>query len=295
MLSTVAMGTSRRRTFLGLLAIAAMVFGACGGDSATAAPGASDGAAASQAAVSGNGPKIFVVGGKPDDPFWSKVKKGVDDQAKVVEAYGGSVTWLGPANYDNLGPDAAKLIQNALSQDPDGVIGPDWVPEAMDPAFKAVVDAGVPLIVYNAGGIEKATELGALNFVGNDEYVAGVGGGEYFAKNGVKNVLCVNTLPGTTNIEARCKGIADGMAANGGTSSQLPLPSNQFGDQTAVAQAIKASLLHDPSIDGVVTVSRLMGRPPRAESSRRASPTRSNSARSTSTRPASTASRRERS
>jgi simple sugar transport system substrate-binding protein len=244
---------SRRRTALGLLAASAVVFSACGGTTATAAPGAS-GDASSQPAASGDGPKIFVIGGKPDDPFWSKVKKGVDDQAKVVEAYGGSVTWLAPANYDNLGPDAAKLIQNALSQDPDGVIGPDWVPEAMDPAFTAVVDAGVPLIVYNSGGIEAAQSLGALNYVGNDEYVAGVGGGEYFAKAGAKNVLCINTLPGTANIEARCKGIADGMAAAGGSSTQLPLPSTQFGDQTAIAQAIKAALLQDPTIDGAVTI-----------------------------------------
>ena len=259
MLFTVAARVTKGRAALGMLAVTALLFSACGEATATAAPAASDGSATSQPAASGDGPKIFVVGGKPDDPFWSKVKKGVDDQAKVVEAYGGSVTWLGPQTYDNLGPDAAKLLQNALSQNPDGVIGPDWVPEAMDPAFKAVVDAGVPLIVYNSGGIEKAVELGALNYVGNDEYVAGVGGGEYFAKNGATNVLCVNTLPGTTNIEARCQGIADGMAANGGTSSQLPLPSNQFGDQTAVAQAIKASLLQDPSIDGVITVSAADG------------------------------------
>src|SRR6185503_11523427 len=62
-----------------------------------------------------DGAKIFVIGGKPDDPFWSKVKKGADEAGKVAELSGGSVTWLGPQNYDNLGPDAAKLIRTALS------------------------------------------------------------------------------------------------------------------------------------------------------------------------------------
>jgi simple sugar transport system substrate-binding protein len=243
------------RKALGFMAIAAMlVVSACGSSTATTAPGASDGAAATTA-PSGDGPKIFVVGGKPDDPFWSKVKKGVDDEAKVVEAYGGSVTWLAPANYDNLGPDAAKLIQNAIAQGADGVIGPDWVPEAEDPAFKAVVDAGIPLIIYNAGGIEAADRLGALNYVGNDEYTAGLGGGEYLGANGVKHILCVNTLPGTANIEARCKGLADGIAKSGGTSTDLPLPSSQFGDQTAIAQAVKAALAKDATIDAAVTIS----------------------------------------
>lgn len=55
------------------------------------------------------GAKIFVIGGKPDDPFWSIVKRGAEDAGKVVQAEGGSVTWLGPQNYDNLGVDAAEL------------------------------------------------------------------------------------------------------------------------------------------------------------------------------------------
>ena len=81
----------------------------------------------------------------------------------------------------------------------------------------------------NAGGADKAHELGAINYIGNEEYPAGVAGGEYFASHGQKNLLCVNTLPGATNTEARCKGVADAMAAGGGASTQLPLPTTSFG------------------------------------------------------------------
>lgn len=210
---------------------------------------------AGAATAMADGAKIFVIGGKADDPFWSKVKKGADDAGKVAELTGGSVTWLGPQNYDNLGPDAAKLIRTALSQNPSAVVGPDWVPEAMDDAFKEVVAAGVPLIIYNSGGMDAAKRLGALNYVGNEEYPAGLGGGEYFGGKGSKNVLCVNTLPGATNTEDRCKGIADGIAKSGGKSSQLPLPSSSFGNPTAVAEAIKAALLKDDTIDGLITIS----------------------------------------
>jgi simple sugar transport system substrate-binding protein len=258
--------TVKRWASLGALAVsAALVAGACNSGTPSTAPVASTAAsqaaaastAPSQASAGGSvkGANIFVVGGKPDDPFWSKVKKGVDDEAKVVEAYGGSVTWLAPQNYDNLGPDAAKLIQTALTQNPSGVIGPDWVPEAEDPAFQAVVAAKVPLIIYNAGGIDAANKLGALDYVGNDEYTAGLGGGEYLGQNGVKHILCVNTLPGTTNIEARCKGLADGIAKSGGTSTELPLPSSQFNDQSAIAQAVKAALAKDSTIDAAVAIS----------------------------------------
>ena len=125
----------------------------------------------------------------------------------------------------------------------------------MDDAFKAVTDAGVPLIIYNAGSMEGARQLGAMNFIGNDDYVAGVAGGEFFTAHASKNVLCVNTIPGAANLEARCKGLADGMAKAGGVSNQLPLPATTFGDPTAVAQAIKAALTGDPTIDGLITIS----------------------------------------
>ena len=226
-----------------------------GKPSAGSSSDAGSGTTAAAANAGSGGTAIFVIGGKSDDPFWSKVKRGVDDAAKVVQAQGGSVTFLGPQNYDNLGPDAAKLIDSAVSQGAAAVIGPDWVPEAEDAAFKRVVQKGIPLFIYNAGGIEAANKLGALNYIGSDEYTAGKAGGEFFGKQGAKNVLCVNTVPGASNTEARCRGIADGVKATGGTSKQLPMPSSNFGNPTAVAQGIKAALLKDDTIDGVVTIS----------------------------------------
>jgi simple sugar transport system substrate-binding protein len=207
------------------------------------------------AAQEAEGPRIFVIGGKSDDPFWSKVKRGADDAGLVVAANGGSVTWLGPQTYDNLGPDAARLILNAVSQDADGIVGPNWVPEAMDEAFEQVVASGIPLVIYNAGGMDAASRLGAINYIGSEEYAAGLGGGRFFGASGRTNVLCVNTLPGATNTEDRCRGIADGISETGGTSTQLPLPSSTFGNPTAVAQAIVAALLDDETVDGVVTIS----------------------------------------
>ena len=172
----------------------------------------------------------------------------------MVEANGGSVNYLRLVNYDNFAPDVVQLIRTAISMEVDGLVIPNWVPEAEDPAIKDAIAAGIKVILMNAGGAEKAKELGAINYVGSDEYVAGVAGGEYFAGNGQKNILCINTLPGTANIEARCKGVIDGITGKGGKGAQLPLPSTSFGDPTAVAEAIKAELLKDETIDGLITI-----------------------------------------
>ncbi|NVO27226.1 substrate-binding domain-containing protein [Donghicola sp. C2-DW-16] len=197
---------------------------------------------------------IFVIGGKPDDPFWSRVKKGAEDAGVVAQAQGGSVTWLGPQNYDNLGPDAAELIRQAIDQGADAIVGPDWVPEAMDPAFQAVVDAGIPLVIYNAGGLDAADRLGALNYVGAVDYKSGYAAGEYLGNAGHKNGACVNTLPGAANIEAFCSGFNAGVEATGGKGSVLQLPATSFGDATAVAQAVRAHLLQNPDIDALFAI-----------------------------------------
>lgn len=198
--------------------------------------------------------EIFVIGGKPDDPFWSIVKRGAEDAGIVVKAQGGSVTWLGPQNYDNLGVDAAELIRQAIDQGADAIVGPDWVPEAMDPAFEAVVAAGIPLVIYNAGGIGAADKLGAMNYVGSDDYKGGVAAGEYLAENGNLNGVCINTLPGAANIEAFCSGFLEGITNGGGKGTVLPLPATSFGSATAVAQAVQAHLLQNPDINAVFTI-----------------------------------------
>jgi simple sugar transport system substrate-binding protein len=243
------------RLVVGTTVVTAVLLASACGSSGGKSTSSSSGGSSPAAAGSGKGPKIFAIGGKADDPFWSRVKRGADDAGKVVSSQGGSVTWLGPQNYDNLGPDAAKLIQTAISQGATAIVAADWVPEAEDSALQAAVSAKIPLIVYNAGGLDAANKVGALNYVGSDEGVAGKAGGEYFGSHGAKNVLCINTLPGAANSEARCKGVAEGLSTSGGTSKQLPLPSSSFGNPTAVAQAIKAALLKDSSIDGVITIS----------------------------------------
>lgn len=198
---------------------------------------------------------IAVIGGSNDDAFWNIIKKGIDDATPAVEANGGSVNYLRLVNYDNFAPDVVQLIRTAISMEVDGLVIPDWVPEAEDPAIKDAVAAGIKVILMNAGGADKAKELGAINYVGSDEYVAGKAGGTYFGAHGQKNVLCINTLPGTANIEARCQGVIDGITEAGGKGAQLPLPSTSFGDATAVAEAIKAELIKDETIDGVITIS----------------------------------------
>lgn len=198
--------------------------------------------------------KIAIIGGMNSDQFWNKIKKGVDDARVVVEANGGTVDYLRMQSYDNFAADSADIIRTAISQRPDGIAVPDWVFESQDPAIKEAIAAGIKVILFNAGTLDKAKELGAINYIGSDEYVAGVAGGEQLLKLGSKKGVCINTLPGTANIEARCKGMIDAMTKGGATAEQLPLPTTAFGDPVAISEAIKAYLLEKADVDGALTI-----------------------------------------
>lgn len=198
--------------------------------------------------------EIVIIGGMNSDLFWNKVKSGVDDARLAVEANGGSVNYLRMQSYDNFAADAADIIRVAISQNPDGIAVPDWVYESQDGPISEAIAAGIKVILYNAGTLAKAQELGALNYVGTDEYIAGQAAGDLFIKLGVTNGICINTLPGTVNIEARCQGMIDAMVDGGLVAEQLPMPSTSFGDPSAIAEGVKAYLSQNPDINGALTI-----------------------------------------
>ncbi|MFG2373156.1 sugar ABC transporter substrate-binding protein [Streptomyces sp. NPDC048504] len=245
-------------TVVSLLAMTAAALTGCASGKATGGTSgqatASAGGGTTSGTKSGGKNNIYVIGGKSDDPFFSAVKRGVEDATKLVKAGGGTVTYLGPQSYDNLGPDVAKLTLTAISQNPSAILVPDWVPGNQDSAIKQAIAKGIKVFIYNSGGIDAAKRVGAVKYIGSDDYQAGEAGGAKFAEEGAKNILCVNTVPGSANQEARCKGIKDGAVSKGSASKQLPLPSSNFGNPSAVTQAIKGALLKDSSIDAVVTV-----------------------------------------
>ena len=120
----------------------------------------------------------------------------------------------------------------------------------------AVVEAGVPLILYNAGGIDAARPSGR-DELHRQRRVRGRRGGRGVFRHAWLGQCAVRqqSFPGHVALEARCQGIADGIAEHGGQSKQLPLSATLHGDRTAVSEAIKAALVRDPAIDGVVTTS----------------------------------------
>lgn len=211
------------------------------------------GAALTLAAVSADAADIAVIAGSEQDGFFNLIKKGVDDATLVVQANGGKVNYMRVKNYDNFGPDLVGLVQTAVSQGVQGIAIPVWVPDAQVPAIQEAAKKGIKIMMYNAGA-EHREAISGMNYFGSDEYVAGVAGGEYLAKHGAKNIICHIQVPGAINLETRCKGVKEGAEKNGAKVTNLPLPANLDQNATGTAEAIKAELVKDDSIDAVITL-----------------------------------------
>lgn len=252
--------TQEKKPFSGLMkaiplfAAAALTLAGCASGSTSTTTETTEASTETTTESTGDGPHIAIIGGAAFDAFWNPVKNGAEAAGVALAAAGGQVTWLPLQTYDNLGPDAADLVRDAIGLGVDAIAVPNWVPEAEDEAIAEAIAAGIPVIIYNAGGAEAVERLGALRYVGSNEYNAGYAGGEAFVDAGAKHIICVNTTPGATNQESRCQGVADAAKDGGAKSEQLPLPSSQFGDPAAIAQAVKGALIEDPTIDGVITI-----------------------------------------
>lgn len=190
--------------------------------------------------------KFYVIThGQASDPFWSVVKKGVDQAGQDM---GVQVIYEAPPTFDMVA--MSHLINSAVAAHPAGLVVSIPDPSALGASIKAAVAAGVPVISINSGA-DAAKSLGVLVHVGQTEYQAGLGGGQKMAAAGVKHALCVNQEVGNAALEQRCAGFTAAMKQAGATVKEIGVT---LTNPTQTQQTIEAALQHDPSIDGILTL-----------------------------------------
>ena len=226
-----------------LVVMLPLVLAACGGSSTTSNQSTSGGGNPSRSNI-----KFYVIThGQATDPFWSVVKKGVDQAAHDM---GVQAIYEGPASgtFDVVA--MAHLIDTAVAAHPDGIVVSIPDPKALGPSIKAAVAAGIPVISINSGS-DVAKSLGVLVHIGQTEEQAGIGGGLRMGAAGVKHALCINQEVGNAALTLRCKGFQEGLSQTGGTVKEIGVNLN---NPTQTQQTIEAALQHDPSIDGILTL-----------------------------------------
>src|SRR5436305_4702600 len=153
-----------------LIVLLPLVLAACGGGNNTTTSSNTSSCPASRANL-----KFYVIThGQASDPFWSVVKKGVDQAAHdmCVTALYESPTGT---TFDVVA--MSHLIDTAVAAHPSGLVVSIPDPKALGPSIKAAVAAGIPVISINSGS-DVAKSLGVLVHIGQTEEQAGIGGGQ---------------------------------------------------------------------------------------------------------------------
>lgn len=183
----------------------------------------------------------FVTHATPD-PFWSVVQNGTNQAA---EDMGVDVNFRQLDSYDI--PQLQRNLEAAIAAEPDGLVVSLPDPDALAPTVEEAIDNGIPVVVINAGE-DQWEEIGALTYVGQTEYAAGVAAGERMAGEGVGSALCINHEQGNITLDRRCEGFAEGL---GGEVEQISVDGT---DPTAARNGIQTALQQNQDSDGMLTL-----------------------------------------
>jgi simple sugar transport system substrate-binding protein len=195
---------------------------------------------------------IAFLGGAPTDSFWTSVRTGVNAAAAGIKSLGGSVQWYGFQNYNNFCPDAGTLTKTIAAAHPTVAVIPNWCPTTQTQWIKSMEKVGTIVVEDNNGATWQAD--GAVNYVGESNTAVGLKAGSTFVADGYKNLVCVNTLPGTITAEQVCSGMKKTATAGGAKYAELSLPSADHDNPSSVQAAVKGYLLSHPSVTGVMTI-----------------------------------------
>lgn len=197
------------------------------------------------APASAEGERYVLVSHAPDsDSWWNTIKNGI---ALAGEQVGVKVEYRNPPTGDIA--DMARIIEQAAASNPDGIITTLADFDVLSGPVRAAVDQGIDVIIMNTGTPEQAREVGALMYVGQPEYDAGLAAGIRAKGEGVTNFLCVNHAIQQPTVGERCRGYADGLGVELGDSMM-----DSGTDPSEIKNKVLAYLTAHPEVDGILAL-----------------------------------------
>jgi simple sugar transport system substrate-binding protein len=192
-----------------------------------------------------DGERFVLVSHAPDsDSWWNTIKNGL---ALAGEQVGAEVEYRNPPTGDIA--DMARIIEQTAASNPDGIITTLADPDVLSGPIQNAVAKGIPVIIINSGTPEQAADVGALMYIGQPEYDAGLAAGQRAKRDGVGSFLCVNHVVSNPVVGERCRGFADGLGVELGDSM---IDSGQ--DPAEIKNKVKAYLSANPDVEAILTL-----------------------------------------
>jgi simple sugar transport system substrate-binding protein len=170
------------------------------------------------------------------DSFWCTVEDGIQQAGSDM---GVDVTILGPESFDL--EKVAQLIDQAVAAQPDGIGLTVSDPDLFRGPIQRALDAGIPVVAYNAGAGPAEDGIDYLTYLGQDEYQGGYSGGLRLADAGGATGVCVNHQVGHVGLDARCEGFLSAMNASGLPGEVLAISNDPAESQTILGDYYAAN------------------------------------------------------
>ena len=180
------------------------------------------------------------------DSFWCTVEDGIKTAAKQM---GAEVTILGPDKFDL--EKTAALIDQAVAAKPDGIGLTVTDPVLFKEPIQKALDAGIPVIAYNAGKGPIADGIPYMTYLGMDETQAGYQSGLKLIAAGAKRGVCINHQVGHAGLDARCKGFVQAFEEKSLKAEVLGVKGEDAAQsQTTISDFYTAN----PDVDAFLTI-----------------------------------------
>lgn len=170
------------------------------------------------------------------DSFWCTVEAGIQRAASDMNV---QATILGPDDFDL--EKVAQLIDQAVAAQPDGIGLTVTDPDLLREPIQRALDAGIPVVAYNAGSGPVEDGIDYLTFLGQDEYQGGALGALRLADAGGTKGVCINHQVGHTGLDARCEGFLASMNASGLPGEVLAISDDPAESQTIISDYYTAN------------------------------------------------------
>jgi simple sugar transport system substrate-binding protein len=170
------------------------------------------------------------------DSFWCVVQKGIEQAAKEM---GVTATVLGPDAFDL--EKVAQLIDQAAAAQPDGIGLTVTDADLFREPIQGALDAGIPVVAYNAGSGPIVDGIGYMTYLGQDEYAGGYLGGLKLAAEGGTKAVCINHQVGHAGLDKRCNGFLAAMGEKGIAAEVLGITNDPAESQTIISDYYTAN------------------------------------------------------
>jgi simple sugar transport system substrate-binding protein len=183
------------------------------------------------------------------NPFFTPTQYGAQDACSLLNC---EFQWTG--SKDSIVAEMVNATNTAISAKADGIALAVVDKDAFNEPVNQALEAGIPVVSYNADGAKDDPGTNRLSYIGQGLYDSGFQLGQRAIASGLESGEVVGFIatPGALNIQPRIDGASDAIKQSGKSLKFTPVGTNA--DVTKGLSIIDAYAQGHPDLAGMLAV-----------------------------------------